>query len=288
MTATIDVLQEHPPAATVRTVFRTAGGYEVDRTRVSVPDGWEFLPSGNAAATRRARSGPHWVVREWDGYRWPAAGTLAPAAAIAAAQRPTPVRRSRVEQQLAALGPYGQLLDALRHAQTASDRAKTRAANGVHALDWGRGRGSYAVSRIARDRDYARKDEALRRAVQLLADLDLRWGWQRDDPEPYEDECWPCAGTGKEDGRACWSCGGDGVYRRPRPPMWVLYLDLPTGQVSFHAPARGPGPDYPGEWDGQLGATPQRIDAAIAAAVAPPTTTPPSPPTPAPNPPPVP
>jgi hypothetical protein len=32
---------------------------------------------------------------------------------------------------------------------------------------------------------------------------------------------------------------------------WVLYVDLPTGQVSFHAATRGEGPDYAGEWDGQ-------------------------------------
>jgi hypothetical protein len=31
---------------------------------------------------------------------------------------------------------------------------------------------------------------------------------------------------------------------------WVLYVDLPTGQVSFHAAARGTGPDYAGQWDG--------------------------------------
>ncbi len=31
---------------------------------------------------------------------------------------------------------------------------------------------------------------------------------------------------------------------------WVLYVDLPQGQVSFHSPDRGDGPDYPGEWDG--------------------------------------
>ncbi len=30
---------------------------------------------------------------------------------------------------------------------------------------------------------------------------------------------------------------------------WVMYVDLPTGQVSFHAESRGEGPDYPGEWD---------------------------------------
>ena len=30
----------------------------------------------------------------------------------------------------------------------------------------------------------------------------------------------------------------------------VLYVDLPTGQVSFHTEHRLEGPDYTGEWDG--------------------------------------
>jgi len=30
---------------------------------------------------------------------------------------------------------------------------------------------------------------------------------------------------------------------------WVLYIDLPQGQVSFHSPDRLAGPDYAGEWD---------------------------------------
>jgi hypothetical protein len=42
-------------------------------------------------------------------------------------------------------------------------------------------------------------------------------------------------------------------------PSWVLYVDLPEGQVSFHCPSRGKGPDYPGEWDGQRGASEGRI-----------------------------
>lgn len=32
---------------------------------------------------------------------------------------------------------------------------------------------------------------------------------------------------------------------------WVLYVELPEGQVSFHAHGRGDGPDYPGDWDGE-------------------------------------
>lgn len=40
--------------------------------------------------------------------------------------------------------------------------------------------------------------------------------------------------------------------------QWVLYVDLPNGQVSFHAAERGKGPDYPGDWDG-TGLSAQRI-----------------------------
>lgn len=40
---------------------------------------------------------------------------------------------------------------------------------------------------------------------------------------------------------------------------WVLYVDLPTGQVSFHAAARGDGPDYSGAWDGIRQQGPTRI-----------------------------
>lgn len=32
---------------------------------------------------------------------------------------------------------------------------------------------------------------------------------------------------------------------------WVLYVDLPQGQVSFHSPDRGNGPDYKGNWCGE-------------------------------------
>lgn len=39
---------------------------------------------------------------------------------------------------------------------------------------------------------------------------------------------------------------------------WVLYVELPNGQVSFHSAARGQGPDYAGDWDGS-GLSAQRI-----------------------------
>lgn len=71
---------------------------------------------------------------------------------------------------------------------------------------------------------YDRKGWALDHVAAVLADHAeaagiASWGWQRDPAQ--EVHC------------------------------WVLYVDLPTGQVSFHAAARGAGPDYPGVWDGR-------------------------------------
>jgi len=70
----------------------------------------------------------------------------------------------------------------------------------------------------------------------------VRWGWGRDESAP-----------GFE---------------------WVLYLDLPQGQVSFHSATRLSGPDYPGKFDGQRGASEPRIlmfcDAVLSGASEPP------------------
>lgn len=57
--------------------------------------------------------------------------------------------------------------------------------------------------------------------------LDLRWGWGEDEKQTYH--------------------------------RWVLYVDLPTGQVSFHTKDRGTGPDYPAKWDGAVDASAGRI-----------------------------
>lgn len=43
-----------------------------------------------------------------------------------------------------------------------------------------------------------------------------------------------------------WGWGIDEDAHNPH----VLYIELPIGQVSFHAPVRGAGPDYAGDWDG--------------------------------------
>jgi hypothetical protein len=67
---------------------------------------------------------------------------------------------------------------------------------------------------------YALKGEELAYLCRLLKESDVKWGWGRDP--------------------AC-------------VPEDVLYIDLPTGQVSFHAyPSdRPPHPTYDGQWDGE-------------------------------------
>ena len=44
-----------------------------------------------------------------------------------------------------------------------------------------------------------------------------------------------------------------GWKRDPKTPgyEWVLYVELPTGQCSFHSADRLSGPDFNGKWDGQ-------------------------------------
>lgn len=51
-----------------------------------------------------------------------------------------------------------------------------------------------------------------------------------------------------------WAIDQKAEYHR-----WVLYVDLPTGQVSWHTENRGVGPDYVGHWDGMKGHQADRI-----------------------------
>jgi hypothetical protein len=71
-----------------------------------------------------------------------------------------------------------------------------------------------------RDMAYDRKAGVIDRLCVALRNMrERRWGWQED----------PCQGFAR----------------------WVLYVELPQGQVSFHALERGDGPEYPREWDRQ-------------------------------------
>jgi hypothetical protein len=59
-----------------------------------VPEGWERLPPGDAACTRRVKAGPHWVVEERAGRRTYSRGIWAPAETIAAIVQALEAERS--------------------------------------------------------------------------------------------------------------------------------------------------------------------------------------------------
>jgi hypothetical protein len=88
-----------------------------------------------------------------------------------------------------------------------------------------RGRGSYR--RMAYDRKQWAMDNLCRALTQHAGSLGIVWGWGRDAAQPMHAD--------------------------------VLYIELPTGQVSFHTAGRGEGPDYRGAWDGERGQSADRI-----------------------------
>ena len=73
-----------------------------------------------------------------------------------------------------------------------------------------------------RDMAYDRKQWSMENLCKILTDkaeeLGILWGWKLDPGQTFH--------------------------------RWVLYVDIPTGQVSFHTASRGQGPDYVGDWDG--------------------------------------
>ena len=75
-----------------------------------------------------------------------------------------------------------------------------------------RGRGSF------KSMAYEKKGWSLEQLCAALAKAELAWGWKRDAAQTFH--------------------------------QWVLYVDLPTGQVSFHAGAPISENRYTGEWDG--------------------------------------
>ena len=76
------------------------------------------------------------------------------------------------------------------------------------------------------DRYYETKGSQLDQLTHVLPETTLVWGWGEDPAGPLP---------------------------------WVLYVELPTGQVSFHAHRRGDGPTYADAWDGIPGASQWRI-----------------------------
>jgi hypothetical protein len=113
-------------------------------------------------------------------------------------------------KKLETCGHLGKIAAQLFRAQKTSSRAKVY--RGGIKLRPGK--------KIAyRDLAYDKKGEALQRLCELLSDdaCELTWGWQIDP--------------------------------RQRRARFVVYVDLPTGQCSFHSPSRHKGPDYLGGWD---------------------------------------
>ncbi len=78
-----------------------------------------------------------------------------------------------------------------------------------------RGEGSFR--RMAYDRKRYAMDNLARVLGEHAEALGISWGWGVDDTQEHHSA--------------------------------VLYIDTPKGQVSFHTEKRGPGPDYPHEWD---------------------------------------
>ena len=119
----------------------------------------------------------------------------------------------RYYEELQKRGPLGMIAMNLFRAQKCSARAKVYR-GGI------RGQGSY------RGMAYERKEYAIEMLCAKLAaddgELGIIFGWKRDPNVILK---------------------GD--------EAWVLYVDLPVGQVSFHSPCRFAGPDYAGDWDGQ-------------------------------------
>lgn len=88
-----------------------------------------------------------------------------------------------------------------------------------------RGNGSYRG--MAYDRKQWAMDNLCRALGEHAGILGISWGWGTDDKQPMHRD--------------------------------VLYVDLPTGQVSFHTAGRGKGPDYLHQWDGVPGQGPDRV-----------------------------
>lgn len=82
-------LNTFTPGATPNTV-RTADGQVLN-----VPAGWELLPPGDAALTRRVKAaGDHWIVQEQRGRKTFSRGVWAPAATIAQVRAELAAERS--------------------------------------------------------------------------------------------------------------------------------------------------------------------------------------------------
>jgi len=93
----------------------------------------------------------------------------------------------------------------------------------------------YRKGRGYRGDAYARKDWSIKNLATALHDIaqphGLSWGWAVD----------------------------EALRERDDPHHHVIYIELPTGQVSFHVGQRYAGPDFAGQWDGVRDSAADRI-----------------------------
>jgi len=127
----------------------------------------------------------------------------------------------RLYDRLRDIGPVGVVALNLMRACKASERAKK--------YRGGNAKGSYRA--MAYDKKQWSMDNLCRELVAHGEALGLEWGW-----------------------------GVDQVLERAGDPhVHVLYVEIPSGQVSFHTDRRGDGPDYGKGWDGVRHASSTRI-----------------------------
>lgn len=109
-------------------------------------------------------------------------------------------------------GQPGRIAASLFRSQKASSRAKVYA-GGIIRSD-----GGFSSFRSL---SFEKNSQSLQVLASLLREdsAGIRWGWGHDEETPHAPH--------------------------------VLYLDLPSGQVSFHSQERFAGPHYPGNWDGE-------------------------------------
>jgi hypothetical protein len=120
---------------------------------------------------------------------------------------------TRYYAELSQRGPIGLIALNLFRAQKCSTRAK-KYRGGI------RGHGSYKS--MAYDRKSWSMGNLSDALIVHASKLGMRWGWKEDPSTPFGEQS-----------------------------SYVLYVDLPQGQVSFHSPTRGKGPEYPAEFDGE-------------------------------------
>ena len=116
--------------------------------------------------------------------------------------------------KLSKIKPFGRVAAQLFRAQKASGKAK-QYRGGIRRSD-----GEF---NSYRNLAYEAKDAALKKLCEELGSdsCGLKWGWAEDLKQPIN--------------------------------SFVLYVELPNGQVSFHSPERFEGPDFEQGWDGQRG-----------------------------------